>query len=104
MHASPPFANSAVETKCAHAQDELPLAKGPTAQLAAEEKRGWISVRDPARWQAIIQLVDAIDDASVRLTILDELFSRAQSAAEVNALRRAVLELRRQIAGRGDGA
>lgn len=47
------------------------------------------------RWEKIITLVEGIEDADQRAKALDELFARAQSAAELAELRQAVLQLQK---------
>jgi len=87
MHASPSSRESACRTA------GPPIATGLAESVAAEEQRKWPLGRDQARWEALVQLVDGIDDAHARRVLLDELFACAQSAAEVDALRRAVQHL-----------
>ena len=48
---------------------------------------------DARRWEKIIALVEGIEDADQRAKALDELFARAQSAAELAELRQAVRAL-----------
>lgn len=49
------------------------------------------------RWEKIIALVEGIEDDTKRAAVLDELFSHAQKEAELEALRKAVAALQKQI-------
>lgn len=48
------------------------------------------------RWEAIIALVQSIEDEAARAAALDELYARAQTAAELAELRRAVAALQKK--------
>jgi len=48
------------------------------------------------RWEAIIALVQSIEDDAARTAVLDELYARAQTAAELDQLRRAVAALQKK--------
>lgn len=45
------------------------------------------------RWEALRDVVEGIDDEAKRSAVLDELFARAQDAAEIAALRKEVERL-----------
>lgn len=45
------------------------------------------------RWEALQQVVEGIDDEEKRSAVLEELFARAQDAAEIAALRKEVERL-----------
>jgi hypothetical protein len=74
--------------------DWLATGRGPKRrdpQLIAniEELAG----KHAGRWEKIIALVEGIEDEAARAAALDELFARAQSAAELAELRQAVKAL-----------
>jgi len=48
------------------------------------------------RWEAIVSLVQGIEDQAAREAALDELYARAQTAAELAELRRAVAALQKK--------
>ena len=48
------------------------------------------------RWEAIVALVQGIEDEAAREAALDELYARAQTAAELAELRRAVAALQKK--------
>jgi transcriptional regulator with XRE-family HTH domain len=48
------------------------------------------------RWEAIVALVQGIEDQAAREAALDELYARAQTAAELAELRRAVAALQKK--------
>lgn len=49
------------------------------------------------RWEKIIALVEGIEDEEQRLKLIEELYARAQSAAELAELRKAVRDLQTAI-------
>jgi transcriptional regulator with XRE-family HTH domain len=51
---------------------------------------------DVRRWEAIVALVQGIEDKAAREAALDELYARAQTAAELAELRRAVAALQKK--------
>jgi len=51
---------------------------------------------DVRRWEAIVALVQGIEDEAARAAALDELYARAQTAAELAELRRAVAALQKK--------
>jgi len=76
--------------------DGLYEAIGPAMPLFAEDSAAALNVRQPRRWQSIIALVEAIDDDARREALLNELFSRAQYAAELADMRRQLDELKKK--------
>jgi transcriptional regulator with XRE-family HTH domain len=48
------------------------------------------------RWEAIVALVQGIEDEAAREAAIDELYARAQTAAELAELRRAVAALQKK--------
>lgn len=52
------------------------------------------SVKYAGRWEKIIALVEGIEDEAARAAAIEELFARAQSAAEMAELRQAVKDLK----------
>lgn len=52
------------------------------------------SVKYAGRWEKIIALVEGIEDEAARAAAIEELFSRAKSAAEMAELRQAVKDLK----------
>lgn len=53
------------------------------------------ATKNMRRWEKIMALVEGIEDEEQRAKALDELFSRAQSAAELAELRQAVRQLQK---------
>jgi transcriptional regulator with XRE-family HTH domain len=78
------------------ASDGLLTAIGPAMPICPEEDSAALAVRQPRRWQAIIALVEAIDDDGKRDAILNELFSRAQEVAELADMRRQLAEIKKR--------
>jgi len=76
--------------------DGLYEAIGPAMPLLANDSAAALYVRQPRRWQSLIALVEAIDDDARREALLNELFSRAQDAAELADMRRQLAELRKR--------
>jgi transcriptional regulator with XRE-family HTH domain len=76
--------------------DGLYEAIGMAMPLFAEDSAAAINARHPRRWQSIIAIVEAIDDDARREALMNELFSRAQDAAELAKLRRAVAALQKK--------
>ena len=76
--------------------DGLYEAIGPAMPLLANDSAATLYVRQPRRWQSLIALVEAIDDDARREALLNELFSRAQDAAELADMRRQLAELRKR--------
>jgi transcriptional regulator with XRE-family HTH domain len=52
--------------------------------------------RHARRWQKIIELVESIEDEEERSALLEEIFARAKTAAELAELRRAVAALQKK--------
>jgi transcriptional regulator with XRE-family HTH domain len=67
----------------------------PKAQETASERHSYGTDPHPQarRWAAIVQLVDDIEDPTRREALLAELYTRAQDAAELAALKRTVQKL-----------
>ena len=63
---------------------------GKSGPMASDE----IEASASRRLDAITSLVAALDNPQEQAALLDELFSRAQNAAEMHALKQAVAELR----------
>jgi len=78
------------------APDGLYDAIGPAMPLFAEEPTASIYARQPRRWQSIIAIVEAIEDDARREALMNELFSRAQEAAELADMRRQLAELKKK--------
>jgi len=69
---------------------ELRAISGKSGPMASDE----IEASASRRLGAITSLVAALDNPQEQAALLDELFSRAQNAAEMHALKQAVAELR----------
>jgi transcriptional regulator with XRE-family HTH domain len=74
--------------------DWLATGKGSMRPQTRME-RSFSPQRHALRWEKIIALVEGIEDEEQRAKALDELFSRAQSAAELAELRQAVRQLQK---------
>jgi transcriptional regulator with XRE-family HTH domain len=55
--------------------------------------------RHARRWQKIIELVESIEDEEERSALLEELFARAKTAAELAKLRRQIDEIKKKQTG-----
>jgi hypothetical protein len=76
--------------------DGLYEAIGQAMPLFAEDSAAAIYARQPRRWQSLIALVEAIDDDARREALMNELFSRAQDAAELADMRRQLAEIKKK--------
>lgn len=63
--------------------------EAPQTRASIEDFAG----KHAGRWEKIIALVEGIEDEAARSAALEELFARAQSAAEIAELRQAVKAL-----------
>lgn len=75
--------------------DWLATGRGPKRRTDAQTRATPDISSSPygKRWEKIIALVEAIEDDQQRDKAIDELFARAQSAAELAELRQAVRDL-----------
>lgn len=75
--------------------DWLATGRGPKRRTAAQVPVAPDISASPyaRRWEKIMALVDGIEDEAARAAALEELFARAQSAAELAELRQAVKSL-----------
>jgi transcriptional regulator with XRE-family HTH domain len=55
--------------------------------------------RHARRWQKIIELVESIEDEEERSALLEEIFARAKTAAELAKLRRQIDEIKKKQTG-----
>lgn len=78
------------------ASDGLLQAVGPAMPIFPQDAPVALEVKHPKRWEALIKLVEGIEDDEKRDAVLNEIFARAQEAAELDALRRAVAELQKK--------